>query len=107
LLWRNSLQRKKANVLLSKQKSELESTLISLKVNAEAADTIRKNGVIGELTAGIAHEIQNPLNFVNNFCDVNNELIEELKSERLKVKSERDVELENQCLIILSKILRK
>ncbi|MBX2935175.1 MAG: GHKL domain-containing protein [Ferruginibacter sp.] len=34
---------------------------------------------LGELTAGIAHEIQNPLNFVNNFSEVNNELIEELR----------------------------
>jgi signal transduction histidine kinase len=36
---------------------------------------------LGELTAGIAHEIQNPLNFVNNFSDVNNELVEELRAE--------------------------
>ncbi len=36
---------------------------------------------LGELTAGIAHEIQNPLNFVNNFSEVNKELIEELKAE--------------------------
>ena len=36
---------------------------------------------LGELTAGIAHEIQNPLNFVNNFSDVNKELIDELKEE--------------------------
>ena len=36
---------------------------------------------LGELTAGIAHEIQNPLSFVNNFSDVNKELIDELKSE--------------------------
>jgi signal transduction histidine kinase len=36
---------------------------------------------LGELTAGIAHEIQNPLNFVNNFSEVNKELAEELKSE--------------------------
>ena len=36
---------------------------------------------LGELTAGIAHEIQNPLNFVNNFSDVNKELIEEMHSE--------------------------
>ncbi len=36
---------------------------------------------LGELTAGIAHEIQNPLNFVNNFSEVNNELIEEMKEE--------------------------
>src|SRR3954469_595476 len=36
---------------------------------------------LGELTAGIAHEIQNPLNFVNNFSEINTELIEEMKSE--------------------------
>jgi signal transduction histidine kinase len=36
---------------------------------------------LGELTAGIAHEIQNPLNFVNNFSDVNTELVDELKAE--------------------------
>ncbi len=36
---------------------------------------------LGELTAGIAHEIQNPLNFVNNFSEVNNELIAEMKNE--------------------------
>ena len=36
---------------------------------------------LGELTAGIAHEIQNPLNFVNNFSEVNKELLQELKEE--------------------------
>jgi C4-dicarboxylate-specific signal transduction histidine kinase len=36
---------------------------------------------LGELTAGIAHEIQNPLNFVNNFSEVSNELIDEMKEE--------------------------
>ena len=36
---------------------------------------------LGELTAGIAHEIQNPLNFVNNFSEVNTELIDELKEQ--------------------------
>ena len=43
---------------------------------------------LGELTAGIAHEIQNPLNFVNNFSEVNNELIEELKMKNEKLKIE-------------------
>ncbi len=36
---------------------------------------------LGELTAGIAHEIQNPLNFVNNFSEVNKELLLEMKEE--------------------------
>jgi len=45
---------------------------------------------LGELTAGIAHEIQNPLNFVNNFSEVNKELIEELKIKNEKLKIEDD-----------------
>src|SRR4030095_16163514 len=48
---------------------------------------------LGELTAGIAHEIQNPLNFVNNFSEVNNELIEELKPENKNLKSEERVQI--------------
>ncbi|MDZ7604290.1 MAG: histidine kinase dimerization/phospho-acceptor domain-containing protein [Cyclobacteriaceae bacterium] len=54
---------------------------------------------LGELTAGIAHEIQNPLNFVNNFSEVSQELIEELKGERLKVKAERDESLESEIFV--------
>src|ERR1700759_40215 len=50
---------------------------------------------LGELTAGIAHEIQNPLNFVNNFSEVNNELIEELKAERSTLNAEEQDELLN------------
>jgi len=57
---------------------------------------------LGELTAGVAHEIQNPLNFVNNFSEVNNELIEELKSQKSlsagqagKLKSEEQDEILN------------
>ncbi|MBL0255218.1 MAG: hypothetical protein IPQ27_09720 [Chitinophagaceae bacterium] len=45
---------------------------------------IRKNGFPGELTAGIAHEIQNPLNLVNNFSEVSTELIDEMKEELAK-----------------------
>src|SRR5207248_3999913 len=58
-------------------------------------------------TAGIAHEIQNPLNFVTNFSEVNNELIEELKGERLKAKDERNEKLENEILNDLSQNLEK
>ena len=49
---------------------------------------------LGELTAGIAHEIQNPLNFVNNFSEVNQEILEELKAESKKAKAEKDEQLE-------------
>ena len=54
--------------------------------------------LLGELTAGIAHEIQNPLNFVNNFSEVNKELIEELKNEKSKNTGERDEQLEDELL---------
>jgi signal transduction histidine kinase len=46
---------------------------------------------LGELTAGIAHEIQNPLNFVNNFSEVNAELIEELKNELKSGKNDEAI----------------
>ena len=81
ILYRNSVQRKKANILLSQQKNELEATLTKLKTTQNQLVQSEKMASLGEMTAGIAHEIQNPLNFVNNFSEVNAELIEELKTE--------------------------
>ncbi|HET9433090.1 MAG TPA: nuclear transport factor 2 family protein, partial [Chitinophagaceae bacterium] len=60
---------------------ELSNSLRHLQATQQQLIQTAKMASLGELTAGIAHEIQNPLNFVNNFSDVNIELIDELKGE--------------------------
>ena len=71
-------------VELEKAKSEVETTLEDLKSAQSQLVHSEKMASLGELTAGIAHEIQNPLNFVNNFSELNKELIEELREELAK-----------------------
>lgn len=61
------------------QKEQVEQTLAELKSTQDLLIQSEKMASLGELTAGIAHEIQNPLNFVNNFSEVNVELIHEMK----------------------------
>jgi two-component system NtrC family sensor kinase len=78
--------------------TELTQSLDHLKATQSQLIQSEKMASLGELTAGIAHEIQNPLNFVNNFSEVNRELLEELKAERLKPNAERQEALENELI---------
>ncbi|HTE00871.1 MAG TPA: ATP-binding protein [Mucilaginibacter sp.] len=66
---------------LEAAKQQVENTLTDLKATQTKLIQSEKMASLGELTAGIAHEIQNPLNFVNNFSEVNQEMIEELEDE--------------------------
>jgi two-component system, NtrC family, sensor kinase len=87
-LWRNNRLKQRAYNLLATEKAATEAqkekadrALSELRATQSQLVQAEKMASLGELTAGIAHEIQNPLNFVNNFSELNTELLAELATE--------------------------
>jgi signal transduction histidine kinase len=105
LLYRNNRQKKKANRLLAKQKEEIQNTLSELRSTQLQLIQSEKMASLGELTAGIAHEIQNPLNFVNNFSEVSNELLDEMNGELDKGDTDEAKKIAGNVKENLEKIL--
>jgi two-component system NtrC family sensor kinase len=88
VLWRSTRVKQRSYIALKKQQEETdvqrkkaEQTLQKLQDMQSQLIQSEKMASLGELTAGIAHEIQNPLNFINNFSEVNAELFDEMEKE--------------------------
>lgn len=76
-----SLKAEKDLISIKKAKKQAEESLLKLQSTQNQLIQSEKMASLGELTAGIAHEIQNPLNFVNNFSEVSVELLQEMEEE--------------------------
>ncbi|OGX85556.1 tetratricopeptide repeat-containing sensor histidine kinase [Hymenobacter glacialis] len=119
VLWRANRQKQQANEQLSRlneavtsqkydlqtQRDQLDTSLTKLRATQAQLIQKEKMASLGELTAGIAHEIQNPLNFVNNFSEVSTELLEELAEEQ--ARPARDAGLETELVGDLRQNLTK
>mgnify|MGYP000844009366 CR=1 FL=1 len=89
---------------LEAAKKRVDSTLTELQATQKQLIQSEKMASLGELTAGIAHEIQNPLNFVNNFSEVSKELLDEMKDAMDKGETEEAKEIMQDVINNLEKI---
>ena len=92
---------------VTERTAELNKSITDLKSTQNQLIQKEKLASLSELTAGIAHEIQNPLNFVSNFSEVSQELVEDVLEERKKENGKRDEELIDELLSDLSQNQQK
>jgi len=96
--------RQKKSLVIEDANKALTQTLEELKATQAQLIQSEKMASLGELTAGIAHEIQNPLNFVNNFSEVSNELLDEMTEQLEKGNAKEAKAIANEVKMSLEKI---
>ncbi len=111
VVYRSRQKEKKINHILTLQRDEihaqrnhLEKALTDLTITQKQLIQSEKMASLGEMTAGIAHEIQNPLNFVNNFSEVSKELLAEMNEALEKGNTTEAKEISQSVIQNLEKI---